>query len=126
MKWLCVCAVFLAACGGGGGSSNGGPSGPVPVAQNEGGVVIRLDRNADGVADLVTLDTTTFEITEALDGGAGGGSIDVTDLLKGTALDPAITEAVSNYLANSIDLASETQLELQDSKGNAVLVTVFE
>ncbi len=140
-----LCAAVLAGCTGGGDevvtAVTGGVVAPAPVpapapsptpppvtsvpqAQE---VVVRFDRNGDGQLDLLTLDVTDdLKIVSALDGSAVGDPIDVTPVLKGTELDPEIVRALKTYLANSLEIASETQLDVVDQNGATVTITIFE
>lgn len=137
-RWigLVFCSV-LAACGGGTGALvvGGGNPAPTPTPTpnppavvQENHVVVRYDLNGDAEPDLVTLDAdkTPFEIVAALEGTPNGDAVDMTDLRKGQPIDPAVSEALANYLANSFQVGVETDLDLADENGNPVSVTIFE
>jgi hypothetical protein len=119
-------AVVLVGCTGGGGEVAGGA--PVSTAPQSQEVVVRFDRNGDDEPDLVTLDATdeNLKIVSALDGSAAGDPVDVTPVLQGTELDPEIVRSLKTYLANSLDVASETQLDVVDRNGNTVTITIYE
>jgi hypothetical protein len=128
-----VCAGLLGCGGGGGGGSDpettlppgGGGDGGTPPGEY---VVVRYDHDGDGNPDLLTLDRTEspLVVVEALRGTDDGGSVDATKDLAGQTLDPSVSEALSAYLAESFDIASETELDAVDALGNRVTLTVFE
>lgn len=130
---LCLAAVALSGCGGGGGGGGGDDTAAIPAPGGSGDtqsqyVVVRYDHTGDGNADVLTLDPANepFTVVEALAGTADGGSVDATPSLTGQAIDPAISDALSAFLADSLEVASETELDAIDSLGNSVTLTVYE
>jgi hypothetical protein len=128
---LAVCAVVLAACGGTSEPaplSGPGTPGATVAAPQQTQVVLSYDRNGDDLLDLVTVDAATeeFRIVAVLDGSPSGQTVDMTASLAGTALDPAIATALRIHLADSLEVASETRLDVLDGNGNPIPVTVFE
>ncbi len=114
----------LAACTGGAGDvvSN---STPPPLAQeDQGQVVVSMDINGDDDPDLLTIETDGT-IVAALE-STGGDPLDTTDLRKGQQIDVKIAEAIAAYVSQAVELASETRLDVIDSTGATVSVTVFE
>jgi hypothetical protein len=133
---LAFLSAALFGCGGGGGGGGGsdiavnpppGGAGDTTVPPGE-YVVVRYDQDADGNPDLLTLDKTEtpFTVVEALAGTDDGGSVVVTEKLGGRPIDPAISDALASYLAESLEVASETDLEVVDSSGSEISITVFE
>lgn len=134
---IAVLALTLFACGGGGGggggASDGGltdePADITPPAETEPQelVVVRYDHDGDGDQDLLTLDATQSPLTivEALEGTDSGEAIDATAALAGTPVDPAVSEALTRYLADSVALASEHELDVATAAGD-ITITVFE
>jgi hypothetical protein len=96
------------------------------VAQRQ--VVVQFDRNRDGFLDLLTLnaDDAELRIVAALDGLPDGEMVDMTSVLEGDRLDPEIADAILLYLADALDVASGTRLELVDRFGEPFTVTIFE
>jgi len=125
MKRACLFfAAVLAACTGGAGDIAATTT-PPPLAQaDQGQVVVRLDINGDSDPDLLTVEPDGT-IVAALE-STGGDPVDTTDLRKGQQIDAKVAEAIAAYLSQSVELASETQLDVVDSKGATVSVTVFE
>jgi len=129
---LCVLAVALVAAGCGGGPGAAPAAGPTAVTGAALGeantVVVRYDADGDGSADLLTLDTATapFAVVEALLGSPGGGGSDATAAWRGRTIDPRIAEALADHLAGSFPDGEEVDLDLTDSLGRPVTVTVFE
>jgi len=119
-------AAMLAGCGGSGGAAASQPA--LDSVPQESQVVVRYDLNGDSNPDLLTLDTTKtpFRIMEALDGTAGGGAVDTTALRRGQAIDPAVSDALADYLAQSTAAGSETRLDVTDENGNPFTLTIFE
>lgn len=131
---LALLAVGLVSCGGGGGGGGGSDSGVNPPPgggttslQGE-YVVVQFDQDADGYPDLLTLDkaNTPFTVVEALRGTADGGTVDATATLAGVEIDPAVSETLAAFLAESFDVASERELTATDSQGSSVTLTVYE
>lgn len=120
---ICACAALLAACGGGGDTLPAAAASD-PLAQSE-QVVVRYDLNGDDELDTITIDRDG-RIVEALESAAGGDPVDTTDARRGQAIDPRIAEAIEAHLSNSVAVASETRLDVVDSMGRTVPVTVFE
>jgi len=118
-----LCVAFLAACGSG--SDPAGAPGDIAALPQQDQVVVSYDLNGDEFPDTLTIDLSGT-ILEAIESTAGGEVRDATDLLQGQKVDPAIADAVAAHIANSVALASGTRLDLLDSSGNAVTVTVFE
>ena len=124
-------ALLTAGCGGGGditpSTAPGGPAGPIAQAPAKNLVVVRIDLDADGNPDLLTLDADQrpLAIVEALRGTPDGGSVDATAAFAGQQLAPEIDDALAKHLAESFDLDSETDLEVTVG-GEIVTVTVIE
>ena len=117
---------ILAACTGGA-IDVAGTTTPPPLAsevQDQGQVVVRLDINGDDDPDLLTIETDGT-IVAALE-STGGDPIDTTDLRKGQRIDAKVAEAIAAYVSQSIELASETDLDVVDSTGATITVTIFE
>jgi len=114
----------LLACGGSGGGTAGAPVTSAP--QNQ--LVVELDMNGDNEPDILTLDTseTPFRILEAIQGVPNGEPLDATGAFAGQPIDAALSDALAKHLADSLNVASRTELELIDSIGRTVPVTVFE
>lgn len=120
-----LCAALVAACGGGGADAVG-PVTPTPQAQQPGQqVVVSYDINNDQHPDTLTIDADGT-IVEALESTGGADPVDTTDIRKGQKIDVRIAEAVAAHVAESVALASRTQLDVVDSNGNTVPVTVYE
>ena len=121
-----VAGVGLLACGGssGGGATTGAPIAAAP--QNQ--LVVELDMNGDDVPDVLTLDTSAvpFRIVEAIQGVPNGSPFDATAAFAGQPIDAALSDALAKHLTDSLNVASRTELELIDSIGRTVPVTVFE
>ena len=89
-------ALLATGCGGGGGSPGGG--GPPPIqALGQETLVVQMDQNGDSELDLITLDISEspFVILECLYGMPGGDFDDVTDVVKGRPIDPAVSGALA-------------------------------
>ena len=132
---LAALALALFACGGGGGGG-GGDGGPTQAPEDvsppaESGpqelVVVRYDYDGDGDEDVLTLDKTTspYTIVEALTGTATGEAVDATEALAGRPVDPAVSEALARYLAETVEIASEHELDVPTATGD-LTITVFE
>jgi len=128
-------ALLLAAvgCGGGGGGGGGaaGPSGSTGAPQSaseDDQIVVGYDFNQDQQLDVLTLDSTTspFRIVSAFEGTSGGGFVDATAQRAGQAIDASISDALATYLAGSIALGEDTEIDVVDSAGRDVTVTVYE
>ena len=123
---LLFLAAILAACTGGAGDVVS-TSTPPPLAldeQDQGQVVVSMDINGDDDPDLLTVERDGT-IVAALE-STGGDPIDTTDLRKGQKIDAKVAEAIAAYLSSTVELASETRLDVVDSTGATVEVTVFE
>ena len=96
------------------------------VAQRQ--VVVQFDRNGDGYLDLLTLDAYDAElrIVAALDGLPDGEMIDMTAVLEGDRIDPQVADALLLYLADALEVASGTRLDLTDRFGERFTLTIFE
>lgn len=119
-------AVVLTACTGGVGDTVS-TSTPPPLVQedpDQGLVVVSLDINGDDDPDLLTVEPDGT-IVAALE-STSGDPIDTTDLRKGQKIDAKVAEAIAAYVSNTVELASETRLDVVDSTGATVSVTVFE
>jgi hypothetical protein len=118
-------AVLVAGCGGGGLSS--GKLGTTTAAPED-QIVAAYDQDNDGNQDLLTLNpnVSPMQILGAIQGQTGGGFVDVSAQLAGQPIDANISAAISNYLANSVELGAGTDLEVQDVSGRALVVTVYE
>lgn len=117
---------LLAGCGGGGGSGGGGD--PPLQALDQQSLVVQMDQNGDNELDLVTLDISEspFVILECLYGLPGGDFDDVTDAVKGRAIDPAVSGALATYVGGSMGVADRTELDVTNSNGDPMRVVVFE
>ncbi|MCK6461141.1 MAG: hypothetical protein L6Q95_14765 [Planctomycetes bacterium] len=117
---------LLAGCGGGGGSSGGGD--PPLQALDQQSLVVQMDQNGDSELDLVTLDISEspFVILECLYGLPGGDFDDVTDAVKGRAIDPAVSGALATYVGGSMGVADRTELDVTNSNGDPMRVVIFE
>lgn len=127
MKRACLFLIaILAACTGGAVDVAGTTTAPplAPEIQDQGQVVVRLDINGDDDPDLLTVETDGT-IVAALE-STGGDPIDTTDLRKGQRIDAKVAEAIAAYVSQSIELASETDLDVVDSTGTTITVTIFE
>jgi hypothetical protein len=113
--------------GGGGGGSSGG-TGSMAGAAEDDQVVVGYDHNNDQQLDVLTLDSTTspFRIVTALEGTPAGGFVDRTAQRAGQAIDTSISDALAAYLASSIALVEDTEVDVVDSVGRDVTVTVYE
>lgn len=118
-------AVASAGCGGGGSSSPSGAS-SVPAGTPE-TVVAAYDFDADGDADVLTLDTGArpMRIVSALEGAATGDLIPAPTA-AGAPIDAGISDAIAAYLAGSFAIGAATEIEARDSAGNLVTVTIYE
>jgi hypothetical protein len=116
-----LCVALLAACSGGGGETIAATSPPQTLRDQ---IVVQFDINGDEDPDLLTVekDGTIVASLES----TGGDPVDTTDLRKGTKIDAKVAEAIAAYVDQSIALASETRLDVVDSQGATVTVTVFE
>ena len=103
-----------------------GGSDATSVAQER--LVVQMDYNGDDAPDVLTLDTseTPFTVVEALEGSAGGDPVDVTDILGGQAIDPEISRALAEYLANSFSVATRTELDVRDAKDQVITLVIYE
>ena len=117
---LLLSAALMAACSGGGVD----PVAVAPPLSLQEQVVVQLDINGDDDPDLLTVETDGT-IVAALE-STGGDPVDTTDLRKGHKIDPKVAEAIAAFVERSVELASETRLEVVDSAGLPVTVTVFE
>lgn len=120
MLGVALIAISLVACGGGGAEA---PAPTTSVVPQESQVVVRLDLNGDQDPDLLTLDTsrTPFTIVTALE-----GAVDTSDIRRGQPIDAAVSDALANYLVDSFGVGAERELEVVDTAGHPVTVTVFE
>jgi hypothetical protein len=103
-----------------------GGSDVTSVAQER--LVVQLDYNGDDAPDVLTLDTseTPFTVVEALEGSAGGVPVDVTDVLGGQTIDPEISRALAEYLANSFSVATRTELDVRDANDQVITLVIYE
>lgn len=136
MRWdrrcvgLALLCLGLAGCGGGGeGRSTArltSTSGPMLEAEDR-LVVLRWDFDQDSHADLLTLDVTEkdLRVVEALQGLPGGTFVDASERWRGRRLDGDVETALWAYLGRSVEVATETELELV-VRGQPVLVSVIE
>jgi hypothetical protein len=125
-NFLALLAAALAACGGG--SDAVTPTGTIESVPQESQVVVRYDHNGDTLPDVLTLDTSRspFRIVEVLEGTDSGDPVDRSAFLRDRPIEPAISGAVPSYLAESMQVASETDLDVTNLSGDSVTVTVFE
>jgi hypothetical protein len=124
---VAVAALLLvfAGCGGGGGS---GGSQPTPQALDQQTMVVQMDQNGDNELDLITLDISEspFVILECLYGMPGGDFDDVTNSVRGLAIDPAVSGALATYVGSSMGVAERTELDVTDTNGDPMKVVIFE
>jgi len=124
---VAVAALLLlfAGCGGGGGS---GGSQPALEALDQQTLVVQMDQNGDSELDLITLDISEspFVILECLYGMPGGDFNDVTNNVRGLAIDPAVSGALATYVGNSMGVAERTELDVTDTNGDPMKVVIFE
>ena len=119
-----LCAALCAACGGG--ADVIGAATQSPQAQQTGQqVVLSYDINNDQHPDTLTIDADGA-IVEALESTGGADPVDTTDIRRGQRIDVRIADAVAAHVANTVALASRTQLDVVDSNGRTVSVTVYE
>ena len=121
---LLFLAAVLAACTGGTGDVVSTSTPPSLAQEDPGQIVVSMDINGDDDPDLLTVEADGT-IVAALE-STGGDPIDTTDLRKGQKIDAKVAEAIAAYLSNTVELASETRLDVVDSTGVTVSVTVFE
>ena len=130
---ITLIALLALACGGGGGGGGGtdltnpGNTTPVDTAPAQ-LVVVQYDYDQDGEPDLLTLNRSTSPLTivEALSGTADGEMTDMTAAWAGNTVAPEISDAVSAHLADSVEVAGESQIQATDGAGGDVLITVYE
>lgn len=126
---LALAVALFGGCGGGGDGDSALPAGggSSPALSKITEVVVRYDHDGDGNPDVLTLDASVdpFEIVEALEGTDAGDAVDATEVLKGRAIDPAISTALANHRAESFEIDVEIDLEVQVD-GVPVTVTVIE
>ena len=103
-----------------------GGSDVTSVAQER--LVVQMDYNGDDAPDVLTLDTSEmpFTIVEALEGTVGGVPVDVTDVLGGQTIDPEISRALAEYLANSFSVATRTEMDVRDANDQLITLVIFE
>lgn len=120
-------ALLVAGCGGGGGGSSGGGAAPLQALDQQ-TLVVQMDQNGDNELDLITLDISEspFVILECLYGMPGGDFDDVTPLMRGTAIDPAVSGALATYVGGSFGVADRTELDITNTNGDPMKVVVFE
>lgn len=133
---LALCAAALVACGGGvtavpvstGGPATGGDGPGLTPAAQENQVVLEFDITGDARPDMVTVDANTspFTVVAVLETTGAGPRNDVTEAFEGAPIDAAVSEALSDYLANSFELNQQTRLDVFDINGAPVTVTIFE
>jgi hypothetical protein len=132
-----LCAVFIAAalgaCGGGGAAAPASPGTNPAVGGTDSAspldtLVVMYDVTGDGNPDVLTLDRTTdpYTIREAIVATDAGPSVDRTDQLKGTTIDPDVSRALADWMANTVDVASGSRLNVVDSAGRETTVTIYE
>jgi len=121
---LLVALALIAGCGG---SSTSGGAPPLDVLEQQ-TLVVQMDQNGDNELDLLTLDISEspFVILEALYGVPGGDFQDVTDSLRGLAIDPSVSGALANYVGGSFAIGERTELDVTNIDGDPVKVVVFE
>lgn len=126
-------ALAAAGCSGGGGTSATMSVAPPPPASptpgsSDGQFVVAYDYNNDEQLDLLTLDSTVspMKIVAVFEGTAGGGMTDQTTARAGQPIDPKISDALGTYLSSATEIASGTEIELTDSAGVTVNLTVYE
>lgn len=116
--------LLVAGCGGGGSSGGGQP----PLQALEQTLVVQMDQNGDSELDLVTLDIseTPFVILECLYGMPGGDFDDVTPVVKGQPIDPAVSGALATFVGGSFGTTDRAELDVTNSNGDQMKVVVFE
>lgn len=133
--WIVVLVAALVGCGASGTTTtvptttpppSGGSTVTSSVAQER--LVVQMDINGDDEPDVLTLDTseTPFAVVEALQGTAGGEPIDVTGVLGGQTIDPEISRALAEYLANSFSVATRTELDVRDANDQLITLVIYE
>jgi len=122
---MLVVLALLAGCGGGGTTGGGAP--PLDVLEQQ-TLVVQMDQNGDNELDLLTLDISEspFVILEALYGVPGGDFQDMTEVLRGLAIDPSVSGALANFVGGSFAVAERTELDVTNIAGDPVKVVVFE
>lgn len=115
--------LLVAGCGGSGGSGGGQP--PLQ-ALDQRTLVVQMDQNGDDELDLITLDISEspFVILECLNGMPGGDFEDVTPLLKGLKIDPAVSGALATYMGGSFG-EDRAELDVTNTEGDPTKVVVF-
>ncbi len=123
--------VAAAGCGGGGGGTSGSSvkTTPPSPASTDGQFAVQFDYNDDEHQDMLTLDSTVqpMRIVSVMDGGPNGTFTDTSAALRpGQSIDASLSSGLATYLANSIDVGSGTEVQIRDSMGRDVTVTVYE
>jgi len=91
-------------------------------------LVVQYDHNGDGEPDWLTVDTSEspFTIVEVLEGVPNAQPFDATAVAAGTPIDPEISQALADHIANSLNVVERTELDVRDAAGEPVRVVVFE
>ncbi len=120
---LVALLLLVASCGGSGGSGGGQP--PLQALDQQ-TLVVQMDQNGDNELDLITLDISEspFVILECLYGMTGGDFEDVTPLLKGLKIDPAVSGALATYMGGSFG-EDRAELDVTNAQGDPTKVIVF-
>lgn len=123
---LAAAAMVLVACSGGGSSSSRTAGVTSDIAEEE-HVVVQYDEDQDGNLDVLTLDPAAepLAIVAGLRGTDLGDLVEAPEL-EGKAVDGAIADALRDYLASSLELDAQTELEVTDSLGRQLTIVVFE
>ncbi len=121
-----VAALLLLAAGCGGGGGSGVSQSPQALDQQT--LVVQMDQNGDNELDLITLDISEspFVILECLYGMPGGDFDDVTNIVRGLAIDPSVSGALATYVGGSMGVAERTELDVTDTNGDPMKVVIFE
>lgn len=127
---LLTAALLVAACGGGSGSDiplTGPTSGTPTTAAQPHLVVARFDFDGDTYPDILTLDAIPHPmvIVEALQGTPDGDGLDAIESWGGKPIEPEISDAIHAHLADSLQVGTETDLEIEVG-GQTITVTVIE
>jgi hypothetical protein len=126
-RYAALVALALVAACSGSSSSSGGDTPPLQALDQQ-TLVVQMDQNGDDELDLITLDISEspFVILECLYGMPGGDFEDVTPLVKGLGIDPAVSGALATYVGGSYGVADRTELDVRTANGDPMKVVVFE
>ncbi|MHC4953465.1 MAG: hypothetical protein ACYTGZ_06215 [Planctomycetota bacterium] len=119
-------AIVPVGCGGGGGAT--GPTDAVPQESAPETVVVQFDENDDGEPDWIALDTSTrpYRVVEALYGSANGEPVNVTDLLRGRAIDVDVSNALADHMASTFEVTGRAEIDVVLADQTQVNVVVLD